>query len=398
MIMRASSSLHAGLALLLTSAGVGAGSPAIHEAIQAFIEDQTISGAVTLVARNGEITHHQAQGLADMEAGRILEPDDLFWIASMTKPITGVAVLMLQDEGKLSVDDTVSSHLPEFADLWLEQEESSERRVLTRPAREITLKDLLTHTSGVPNVDPPRRHSTLAELVALISQQPLSFEPGSRWSYSNAGIDTLGRILEVSSGIRFQEFLEERIFRPLGMRDTTFFPTRRQARRLAKAYKRDQATRRLMVTDVSVVKGDLWDTGRTVRPAGGLFSTADDLFRFYQMMLNGGVYRNQRLLSENAVRELTRTQTGALKTGFSDGMSWGLGFQVVKEPQGVTAMLSPGTFGHGGAYATQSWADPKFNTIYVLMLQRRGFPNGDQPPVRQAFQEAAAAAFAVDGR
>jgi CubicO group peptidase (beta-lactamase class C family) len=112
--------------------------------------------------------------------------------------------------------------------------------------------------------------------------------------------------------------------------------------------------------------------------------------RFYQMMLNGGTYEGRRILSVSAVRELTRTQTADIRTGFTDGMSWGLGFQVVKEPQGVTAMLSPGTFGHGGAYATQSWADPQTQTIYILMIQRRGLPNGDKSEIRRAFQTAAA--------
>jgi CubicO group peptidase (beta-lactamase class C family) len=127
-----------------------------------------------------------------------------------------------------------------------------------------------------------------------------------------------------------------------------------------------------------------------VKPAGGLYSTAGDLFLLYEMMLEGGAYEGHRYLSPAAVEELTRTQTGDLRTGFTDGLSWGLGFQVVKEPQGVTAMLSAGTFGHGGAYATQSWADPVNRTIYILMVQRRGFPNGDQSEIRRAFQQAAA--------
>jgi CubicO group peptidase (beta-lactamase class C family) len=119
-----------------------------------------------------------------------------------------------------------------------------------------------------------------------------------------------------------------------------------------------------------------------------LFSTADDMRRFYQMMLNGGVWNGRRILSEKSVRELTRTQTGDIETGFTEGMSWGLAFQVVKEPQGVTAMLPPGTFGHGGAYATQSWGDPENNVICIMMIQRRGFGNGDNSPVRLAFQTA----------
>jgi CubicO group peptidase (beta-lactamase class C family) len=140
--------------------------------------------------------------------------------------------------------------------------------------------------------------------------------------------------------------------------------------------------------------GGLSNRKRTPYPAGGLFSTAGDMIRFYQMMLHGGVADGKRLLKKKTVKELTRTHTGDIITGFVTGMSWGLGFQVVKEPQGVTAMLSPGTFGHGGAYATQSWADPKTGLIYVMMIQRAGFPNGDNSPVRKDFQQAAADQFA----
>jgi CubicO group peptidase (beta-lactamase class C family) len=363
-------------------------SPAIAQAMRSFIADKEISGSVTLVARQGQILHLKAQGVSDLASQRLMRTDDLFWIVSMTKPIAGVCILILQDEGKLSVDDPVERHLPEFANLWQVDEKSKDRMVLKRPHRAITITDLLTHTAGVPNVDEPRSHTTLGELVAQISQQPLSFEPGSRWSYSNAGINTLGRIVEVVSGQLFQDFVEQRLFQPLGMADTTFFPTRSQARRAARSYTKQDSE--LVETDVFFVRGDLWDQQRTVKPAGGLYSTAEDMARFYQMMLNGGSHEGRQIISVSAARELTRSQTADIQTGFTDGMSWGLGFQVVKEPQGVTAMLSPGTFGHGGAYATQSWADPETRTIYILMIQRRGLPNSDNSDIRKAFQTVAA--------
>ncbi|MDG2170579.1 MAG: serine hydrolase, partial [Opitutales bacterium] len=226
-------------------------------------------------------------------------------------------------------------------------------------------------------------------LVAQISQRPLEFEPGSRWKYSTAGTNVVGRVVEVVSGQRFEDFLQERFFNPLGMANSTFFPSEWQVKQLAKSYLKNDEVTKLTEVQVHFVKGDLWDTQRTVKPGGGLFSTADDLLRFYQMMLDGGIYEGRRILSEESVEELTRTQTVEIKTGFTDGMSWGLAFQVVKDPQGVTAMLSPGTFGHGGAYGTQSWADPVNQTIYILMIQRRGFNNGDNSPVRKAFQKAA---------
>jgi CubicO group peptidase (beta-lactamase class C family) len=378
--------------LLFLSSGVSFASDvskAVREAVEPFIEAGEISGAVILVAREGEIVSFETMGVSDLETEMPMKRSDLFWIASMTKPMTGAALMILVEEGKLSVDDLVETHLPEFKDQWMIAEKSKEGMTLKRPARKITVLDILTHTAGVPNVDEPRGHSTLAELTAQVSQQPLEFEPGSRWKYSTAGTNTVGRIVEVVSGQRFEDFLQERILNPLGMTDTTFFPSKNQVKRLAKSYLKNEDVPELEEVNVHFVVGDIWDNKRTVKPGGGLFSTADDLRRFYQMMLNGGIYEGQRILSEASVRELTRTQTGDIKTGFTDGMSWGLAFQVVKDPQGVTAMLSPGTFGHGGAYATQSWADPVNQTIYILMIQRRGFKNGDNSPVRKAFQEAA---------
>ena len=375
----------------LVSGNLGFGndvSKAVRNAVQPFIEQNEISGAVTLVAKDGKVLSFETMGLSDLSTGRVMEKDDLFWIASMTKPMAGVALMMLVEEGKVNVHDLVETHLPEFKDMWMIDRESEDTLVLKRPSRKITILDILTHTAGVPNVDEPRGHTTLAELTALVSQQPLEFEPGSRWKYSTAGTNTVGRIVEVVSGQRFEVFLQERLLNPLGMYDTTFFPTKNQAQRIAKSYLKDDETPELTEIPVHFVIGELWDTQRTVKPGGGLFSTADDMRRFYQMMLNGGVWNGRRILSEKSVRELTRTQTGDIETGFTEGMSWGLAFQVVKNPQGVTEMLPSGTFGHGGAYATQSWGDPENNVICIMMIQRRGFGNGDNSPVRLAFQTA----------
>lgn len=361
---------------------------AVAKAVQPFLKDQVVAGAVTLVGHAGGIAHLEAHGMADKQNGRSMREEDLFWIASMTKPIIGAAVLILQDQGKLNVDDLVETHLAEFSDPWLLEEQDKDQRLLKRPARPITLKDLLTHTAGVPNISEPRAHSTLGEVVAQVSQQPLQFEPGSKWSYSNSGINTLGRVVEVVSGMPLPQFLDHFLFLPLGMHQTTFYPSKKQVKRLAVSYQQNKTTGELQPTDLYFVRGNLWDRKRTVRPSGGLFSTAEDLYAFYQMMLNKGVYRGKRILSEDAVDQLTTTQTGDIKTGFTKGMSWGLGFQVVKDPQGVTAKLHPGTFGHGGAYATHSWADPVNQTIYILLVQRRGMPGGDGAEIRRAFQQA----------
>src|SRR5262245_16131513 len=362
--------------------------------LQRFVADQTISGAVTLVGRHGRIASLEALGSCDLATGRPMRPDNLFWIASMTKPITAVAVLMLHDEGKVDVDDPVEKYLQEFKNQWMIAERSTNSLTLIRPPRAITLRDLLTHTSGVGDVPAPRAECSLAELAMAYSQQPLRFPPGSKWEYSNAGINTLGRIVEVISGVRYAEYLHERIFKPLDMKDTTFYPTKGQQKRLAKSYQPATRGKGLEETTISFLKGPLESRQRTAFPAGGLFSTAEDMFRFYQMMVNGGTADGKRILSRAAIEQMTRTETGDIKTGFTDGMSYGFGFAVVKQPQGVTGMLSPGTFGHGGAYGTQSWADPKKDLILILMIQRAKLPNSDNSDIRRAFQEAAVAAIA----
>jgi CubicO group peptidase (beta-lactamase class C family) len=360
--------------------------------MQQFVESNHISGAVTLVARHGKVVALDAVGQSDLKAGRAMKTDDLFWIASMTKPIAAAAILLLQDEGKLSVSDPVEKHLPEFRNQWMIASRSGTNMSLIRAPRAITIHDLLTHTSGLNEMSSPRSHATLAELVMGYSQLPLKFAPGSKWEYCNSGINTLGRIVEVVSGQPFAEFLQERFFEPLGMRDTTFWPSERQLRRVAKSYE-PGPNGELKEVEVFFVKGPLSDRRRTAYPAGGLYSTAEDVAKFYFMMLNNGTVRGKRLLSHSAIEELTRTQTGELRTGFVEGMSFGYGFAVVKEPRGITRMMSPGTFGHGGAYGTQVWADPKKQLLVVLMIQRSRLPNADASPMREALQEAAVAAL-----
>ncbi|MBI3877979.1 MAG: beta-lactamase family protein [Verrucomicrobia bacterium] len=362
--------------------------------MQKFVDDSTVSGAVTLVARHGQIVSLEAVGWSDLAAKKPMRADDLFWIASMTKPITATAILMLQDEGKLNVNDPVEKFLPEFKGLWLVASRTNDAVTLKRPARKITLRDLLTHTSGV-NTETPDvgRDLSLAERTLFYATQPLAFEPGSKWQYSNPGINTLGRIVEVVSGQNFAGFLEQRLFKPLGMKDTTFWPTEAQAKRVAKAYGPGENNKGLVAVENFFLDGrPLTARWRTPKPAGGLYSTAADIAKFYTMMLNAGVANGHRYLSSAAVKQMTTTQSGDIKTGFTEGMSWGLGLQVVKQPTGVTAMLAPGTFGHGGAYGTQSWADPKQDMIFVLMIQRQRLPNSDASEIRRAFQEAAASA------
>jgi CubicO group peptidase (beta-lactamase class C family) len=361
--------------------------------MEQFVGSNIISGAVTLVARRDEIVTLDAVGEADLATHRKMRADDLFWIASMTKPMTAVAVLMLQDEGRLSVDDPVEKYLPEFKGQWTVAQRSNTNMTLVRAPRAILIRDLLTHTSGLGDLPAPRPNCSLAELVMAYSQQPLKFPPGSKWEYCNSGINTLGRIVEVVSGKPFATFLQERLLDPLDMEGTTFWPTRSQAKRLVKSYQPGADNRSLEETSIFFIKGELSDRTRTAFPAGGLFSTASDVARFYQMMLSEGSWHGKQILSREAVAQMTRTQTGEIKTGFVDGMSWGFGFAVEKEAKGITRMMSPGTFGHGGAYGTQSWADPNKDLIVVLMIQRAKLPNADASPIRDSFQDAAANAI-----
>ena len=380
--------LSATLALLTLTTGVFAQVQDIAKKMQEFSEQNVISGAVTLVVDKDKVLHQAAVGKSDLESGRAMTEDTLFWIASMTKPMAAFCVGILVEEGKLAWNDPVEKHLPEFKGQWLLVEKDAKRRVLEAAPRPITIHDLATHTSGLGNLEAPRAHSRLAELTMGYAREPLTFAPGAKWSYSNPGINVLGRLVEVASGMEFSDFLQQRVLDPLGMKDTTFWPNEEQAKRLAKSYKPGKDGK-LEATTVYFFKGELSDRKRTPYPAGGLYSTAGDIGRFYQMLLNEGSLNGKTLMQPATLAELVKTQSGELRTGFTDGMSWGYGFQVVREPQGVTAMLNPGTFGHGGAYATNSWADPKAGRAYILMIQRVGFPNADASDVRKVFQELA---------
>jgi CubicO group peptidase (beta-lactamase class C family) len=367
-----------------------AGEPggAIAERLKHLVDEGAVSGAVALVANQDAILHWSAVGKSDLSSGRAMEKQDLFWIASMTKPMTAVCVMQLAEAGRLSIEDPLEKILPEFRGMKVE-----EKGILSEPARLVQVRDLLTHTAGLAEFKPAAPDATLADLCAGYARQPLRFQPGSRWSYSNPAVNTLGRIVEVLSGMSFSDYLQEYLLNPLGMVETTFWPSEESQVRLAKSYKL-APDRRLEETSVLFIQGPLGDRSRTAFPAGGLFSTARDVVRFYQMMLNGGTLDGKTVLKKATVAQMTRTQTGEIQTGFVDGMSWGLGFQVVRYPQGVTAMLGAGTFGHGGAYGTQSWADPAQGLAYVLLIQRAGLKNGDASEMRQVFQESAVEAFA----
>ena len=368
--------------------------------MKAFVDRGSIAGAVTLVARHGTVAGIDAVGYLDLESKKPMRTDSIFQIMSMTKPVTAVALMMLVEEGRVVLSEPVETYLPEFRGLWVNEAGATpkERRQV-RPDRPITLRDLLTHTSGMASGPPPgaaglfaAMHLSLAEAVAIYSQQPLDFQPGARWQYSNPGIATLGRIIEVTSGKPFEKFLEERIFQPLGMKDSFIFPPADKTDRIAMVY--ELANGKLKRAGSDTLAGDpaLYRKGaRYSGPEYAMFSTAQDLAAFYQMMLNGGAYNGKRLLSRPAVELMTTLHTGEIDpAGHSPGKGYGLAWTVVKDPIGTLQMQSVGTYGHGGAFGTEGWVDAKKDLVGVFLIQRSsggGREEGD------AFKAMAAAAI-----
>jgi CubicO group peptidase (beta-lactamase class C family) len=363
--------------------------------VQPFVDRNEISGAVMLLADRDKILHLSAVGTSDVATGRKMKTDDIFWIASMTKPMTAVCAGMLVDEGKLAFDDPVEKYLPEFHGQWVAQESSADHRVLVRAARPITVRDLLTHTSGLGEYAVTDPHWTLSEYVKALAREPLRFQPGTRWAYSTAGLDTVGRVVEVVSGMPFATFVQQRLLDPLGMTQTTFWPSADEAPRFAHQYIRNDRTGRLEDTPIHYLYGGaVTDRERPALGGAGLFSTAEDVTKFYQMMLNDGVWQGRRLLQSATLAAMTHKQTGDIKA--RPGMPWGFGFCVIEDPSQMEANnhLSPGTFGHGGAFGTQSWADPATGLVYVFMIQRDKMKlNPDNSPMRRAYQDAIAAAL-----
>jgi CubicO group peptidase (beta-lactamase class C family) len=371
------------IAIAVAARPSAAGSPQpITAALQPFVTNHTLAGAVTLVASARGVLSLEAVGYMDIAAKKPMRTDALFWIASQSKPMTATALMMLVDEGKVSVDDPVEKYLPEFKGQWVKAEGDTEHVLLKRPAHPITVKNVLSHTSGLPFSSPLEQPTLdllpLAARVRSYAMLPLEFEPDSKYAYSNAGINTAGRIIEVVSGMPYEQFMEQRLFQPLGMKDTTFWPSPRQVRRLAKSYKANAAKTGLEETTVTQLRYPLTDRTRQPMPAGGLFSTASDVSRFCRMILNGGMLDGKRYLSEAAVKQMTSKQTpAALKERY--GFGW--------------SSKVDGEFGHGGAYATNMTIDPQHGLVFIWMVQHADFP-GDGAKSQDAFLQAAKAAFA----
>ena len=374
---------------------------AIKPAMQKFVDDGTVCGAVVAVGTADGTVYTEAVGKQTLESDKPMANDAIFRIMSMTKPVTAMGIMLLAEEGKLSIEDPVEKYLPAFqGQKVIDSIDLLASKVSVRKSpRPITLRDLLTHTSG--QLEYPqgladlgrKRDFTLDEAVCIASQRPLEFDPGTKWKYSSTGIDVLGRIIEVVSGQSYEDFVTERFFKPLRMHDTGFYLSTNQVKRLAEVC--GQQDGKLAAADglpksmIAVAT----EKPKFPWPAAGLYSTAADLGRLYQALLRGGELDGHRIISEKSFHEMTQNQTGDLKAGFTPGMCYGLGFGVVREPQGVTAMQSPGTYGHGGAYGTQGWIDPVKGEFLILLIGRVGMGNGDASDIRKEFQTLAVEAI-----
>jgi CubicO group peptidase (beta-lactamase class C family) len=351
-----------------------------------FVSAGKTAGVVTLAARHGHVASLEAVGYQDLESKTPMRTDTIFRLASITKPVTCAGIMILVDEGRLSLIDPAERYLPEFKGLKLNPcgTRAGYNCELVTPSRPINILDLMTHTSGLPGGAPGRGTppDTLAEHVAAVSRATLLFEPGTAWNYSNIGIAALGRIIEVVTGQPYDRFLAERIFQPLGMTDTFFFVPPDKANRVASVY----------TYEPDGLKRATMQPARYPAPEGGLFSTAGDMARFHQMLLDKGSLNGQRILSASAVEAMTTSQTGSMKAGFAPGVGHGFGFEVVRETLGTFRYNSIGTFVKGGAYRTYGWVDPAKDLVGIIFMQRTN-GGGDVADEINSFMAMTAAAI-----
>jgi CubicO group peptidase (beta-lactamase class C family) len=353
----------------------------IPENLQAIVDRGQSTGMVTLVARNGKIASIDAVGwrIKDKEP---LETTDVFWAASITKSFVAVAIMMMVDEGHLQLDDLVEKHVPEFKG----QKVKTGKRSSDTAKHPLTVRNLLNHLDGLPK-NPTRSRATksIKERVLKSAKDTLTWEPGTKWMYGGEGLYVAAYLVEKYSDMPYAEFLKTRMLDPLGMKNTYFtikdVPKSRAVplHRKLKNGKWEHSFR-----------GD-FGNGHYFAVDGGFFCTAEDLFPWCQMLLNGGEYGGVRYLSEKSVRELTRKQTGEVKpAGHGAGNFHALAFQEAVEPQGVTAALTKGSFGKGGSGGSMTWVDPSTKTIYIMLQNISG---GDKNLTQSTFLNTAAKAI-----
>jgi CubicO group peptidase (beta-lactamase class C family) len=353
--------------------------------MKAFVDAGTASGFVTLVAVKGKVLQLSAVGYLDRETKTPMRTDSIFQVMSLTKAVTSASIMTLVDEGKISLIDPVEKYIPEFKGQLLKDG--------GKPVRAIQVADLLSHTSGLVSGFPDefkdtgkKFDRTLTDLVAAIGKMPLESQPGAIWRYSGAGMATLGRIVEVASGKSYADYVAEQIFVPLGMKDSFFFVPAEKKARIASVYTDNHGT--LKKADVNLYReGAVYPA-----PEGGLYSTAQDYFRFYQMLMNRGTLDGKRVLSPASVELMTMNHTGDLKAGFAPGQGYGFGLCVVRSLEGMFRFNSIGTFSHGGLWRTYAFGDPKKELVGIVMYQRTN-GGGDVADETNAFIAMANAAI-----
>ena len=358
--------------------------------IEAFINDQTIGGAVLLTGDKNGDSVIETLGYADIAAQKPMQPDTLFWIASNSKQMTSAALMLLADEGKIALGDPVSQHLPEFRGQMFVAEADDEHTLLRKPARPLTVRDLLSHTGGVLPWfhDGHLNAGSLRERTLANALTPLRFEPGTRREYGNGGFEVAGRLIEVLSGLPLEAFMQARLFDPLGMSDTTFWPSEGQLRRLATPHAPRPDGAGLEGASLPFTY-PLSELSGSPSPGGGLFSTAGDCFRFCRMVAGGGVFEGNRLLSEASVRAMTTTQTGDLLGARGGESGYGLGWITAGRDHGRPWPEGIGPFHHGGAHGTSLWVDPQRDQIRVFLIAQAAWaPGADSGRPVQAFWDA----------
>jgi len=358
----------------------------IPENLQAIIARGQSTGMVTLVARNGKIASIDAVGWRIMNK-EPLETTDVFWAASITKTFVAVAIMMMVDEGHLQLDDLVEKHIPEFKG----QKVKTGKKSSDTAKHPLTVRNLLNHLDALPkNPTRSRATKTIKERVLKAAKDTLMWEPGTKWMYGGEGLYVAAYLVEKYSGMPYAEFLKIRMLDPLGMKNTYFtikdVPENRAVRKHSKTKKGKWAAEKMR--DFS------WSTGGSYFAVdGGFFCTAEDLFPWCQMLLNGGTYGGTRYLSEKSVHELTRKQTGNVKpAGHGAGNFHALAFQEAVEPQGPTAALTKGSFGKGGSGGSMTWIDPDTQTIYI-MLQNAKSGDENKNLTHSTFLDTAAGAI-----
>jgi CubicO group peptidase (beta-lactamase class C family) len=365
----------------------------LHSAMQELVDDGSLSGITTLVARHGKIVDFQTFGHADIEAGTPMREDAIFRIYSMSKPITGVALMMLYEEGKFRLSDPVARHIPEFRGLQVAASWGPGGPVLEDPDHPMTIRELMSHTAGLAyGIGAPgpvdslyaaegvlSKDQTLADMIDKLGAMPLRHQPGSRWYYSIA-TDVQGYLVEVLSGQPFDEFLRERIFDPLRMTDTGFHVPEEDHGRFVQYYRYGAEGELVPTADASAPAGSrpYYDPTTFFSGGGGLVSTTMDYVRFCQMLLNGGELDGVRILSPTTVALMTQNQMPRSNPEMSPGMGFGLDFQVVLDGIGQE-YRSVGEYSWGGAAGTWFWIDPVEDLAFVGMIQQTGDPR--RPPM-----------------